>query len=393
VHGLHGGLRRLVTSAWTLPVVLVFASAALVATPEQVGISVPTEPFRRTDAVTVALALGQGIPLGWRRRWPVPVLAAVLLAYVLDDAFDCPPVPANLAVLVALHAAAANAVGTHRRVAGAVVLLGAAADAAALRHAGVDLRPFDLLMYFGFFAVFWIGGLWSRTRAAYVRQVEERATLLEQMQEVRAREAATRERVRIARDLHDLVSHNVTVMVLQADAGIATGQDRPAAEATLRAVGDTGRRTLAELRRLLGVLRGPDDEPDGGPGLDRLDELVERVTGAGLPVEVRLAGDARPLFPAVDTAGYRIVQESLTNLLKHGDRGPARVLLGYLAHSVELEISGEGGTRPPVPDGNGYGLAGMRERVTLVGGRLDTYRDGEGRFVVRATLPAGGRPA
>jgi signal transduction histidine kinase len=248
-----------------------------------------------------------------------------------------------------------------------------------------------------------------RARRRYRAAIEERGWLLERERESAARTAVDAERARIAAELHDIVSHNVSLMVVQAGAArevLATMPDE--AEAALRAVESAGRTAMTELRHLLGLLapaQNGDDEPYGGdlapqPGLSRLSPLIDRIAFAGLPVEVRISGESRPLPTGIDVTAYRIIQEALTNALKHGDGTKAEVTVRYAEHYLRVEVLNSGpsvlsgdASRPrsrPVADpahGAGRGLLGLRERVAVYGGDLDARRRLGGGYRVRARIP------
>jgi len=237
-----------------------------------------------------------------------------------------------------------------------------------------------------------------RTRRAHARALEERGWLLEREREAAARKAVDAERARIAHDLHDIVSHNVSVMVIQTGAArqvLATSPDE--AEAALLAVEAAGRDTMAELRHRLGGLApkadgAEDDALSPQPSLTRLSELIDRIAFAGLPVEVRISGDPVPLPAGVDVTAYRIIQEALTNALKHGDGNTAEVTVRYAPHALRVEILNTGpsvltGGRPVASDGEGRGLLGLKQRVAVYGGQLDARRRLGGGFRVRAKLP------
>ncbi|MEU8609259.1 histidine kinase [Actinoplanes sp. NPDC048791] len=226
--------------------------------------------------------------------------------------------------------------------------------------------------------------------------LEQRSWFLERERENAAATAVDAERTRIARELHDIVSHTVSLMVVQAGAAreaLASMPDQ-AAEA-LASVEDAGRGAMTELRHLLGLLAPAADGSDEDEGLDpqpslsRLSPLIDRISFAGLPVEVRISGDPRPLPAGIDVTAYRIVQEALTNALKHGDRGRAEVTIRYAEHALRVEVLSTG---PPGPNGNrpegtGRGLLGLRERVAVYGGDLDARRRLGGGYRVRARLP------
>jgi signal transduction histidine kinase len=222
-----------------------------------------------------------------------------------------------------------------------------------------------------------------------IRGREERAELAEREREVAAREAVVEERARIARELHDVVAHNVSMMVVQAGAERRVVDDaNGSTREVLQTIEQIGRSALTEMRRLLGMLRSDADDPLAPqPGLDDLPTLVGQVREAGLPVELHVDGERRELPVGIELSAYRIVQEALTNALKHAGKAHASVRVRYGADSLELEIVDDGaGARAPVASG-GHGLVGMRERVALYGGRLDAGRRPSGGFAVRVLLP------
>jgi len=227
-------------------------------------------------------------------------------------------------------------------------------------------------------------------REARVDALTARAEALEREQELRVREAAELERATIARELHDVVAHKVSVMVVQA--GAERSILDPAAtstEETLRTIEETGREALVELRRLLGVLRSGESQSRAPqPTLADVDALVAQVRDAGVDVELRIEGERRRLAPGVELSAFRIVQEALTNVLKHAGGAHALVALRFEAAELEIEVRDEGGGEHAPGPGTGHGLLGIRERVALHGGRVDAgpTRDG---YSVRAWLPAG----
>jgi signal transduction histidine kinase len=235
----------------------------------------------------------------------------------------------------------------------------------------------------------WLVGLGWYRRSAYAAGLRERAERAERERETAARAAVAEERARIARELHDVVAHSVSVMVLQTGAVRRLLRDDQAQEReALGTVERTGREALAEMRRLLGVLRTPDEQAELAPqpGLSELPALVARAEAAGLPVELQVEGEPAPLPVGVDLSAYRIVQEALTNTLKHAGPAHAQVAIRYRRDAVEIEITDDG--RGPAPvNGGGHGLVGMRERATLYGGELRTGAGDGGGFTVRARLP------
>jgi signal transduction histidine kinase len=242
------------------------------------------------------------------------------------------------------------------------------------------------------FGISWLAGYALRERAEQAEAAEERAIHAERERESAARVAVAEERARIARELHDIVAHAVSVMVLQIGAirhklPETLEDDKDA----LTGVERTGRAALAEMRRLLGAMRhdGQDIEWTPQPGLDGLDSLVEEVGRAGLPVRLHLDGDRFPLPRAIDLSAYRIIQEGLTNALKHARASQADVTVRYGSNELQLEIrdDGRGAT---TTDGLGHGLVGIRERVKIYGGDMTTRTAAEGGFVLSTRLPLGG---
>ncbi|WP_027343211.1 sensor histidine kinase [Hamadaea tsunoensis] len=252
----------------------------------------------------------------------------------------------------------------------------------------------------------WLGVLLARTRRRFRAALAERGWLLERERETAAAAAVDAERARIARELHDIVSHNVSVMVIQAGAarellGVRADAADPDVVAALGAVETAGRDTMRELRHLLGVLAPPaaGDEESAlapPPSLSRLSPLIDRLAFAGMPVEVRIIGEPRPLPTGIDLTAYRVIQEALTNALKHGGGTRAEVTVRYADHQLRVEVLNSGpsvlseGNAPAPPsrsDAQGRGLIGLKERVTVYGGELDARRRLGGGFRVRAKLP------
>lgn len=222
-----------------------------------------------------------------------------------------------------------------------------------------------------------------------VRDRDERTQLAERERDLLAREAVAEERARIARELHDVVAHSVTVMVVQAQAGPRLLDDPERLRGVFGSIEASGREALVELRRLLGILRTGDEQLAIGPqpGLGSLESLVEQVRAAGLRVVLRIEGEPVQLPPGVDLSAYRIVQEALTNALKHAGPVEAEVVVRYGVSSLELEVVDNGSTAGASAAGSGHGLIGLRERVALYGGVLEAgSRNGHG-YAVRARLP------
>jgi signal transduction histidine kinase len=249
--------------------------------------------------------------------------------------------------------------------------------------------PGDLIFTPILFTLAWFVGFAVRGRVAQAEAAEARADLAERERDAAARIAVAEERARIARELHDVVAHSVSVMVLQTGAvrhklPEAFAEDKVA----LRGVEQTGRAALTEMRRLLGAMRDDDGDPDltPQPGLDDLPTLVAEVGRAGLPVEVHVEGDQYPVPRAIDLSAYRIVQEGLTNVLKHAHASRADVTVRYQPRELLVEVRDDGGGRS-ASDGLGHGLVGIRERVKIYGGAMTAESAPEGGFVLRTRLP------
>jgi signal transduction histidine kinase len=256
------------------------------------------------------------------------------------------------------------------------------------RHVGLPDGLQSLIQTELFFAAAWFIGDSVRIRGLYTRTLEEKAALLEREREERARLAILEERERIARELHDAVTHHVSVMVIQAGGALRALDRRPEdARTALEAIDSTARQALTDMRRMLGILGGETQGPP--PRLDRLGDLVEQVRTAGLAVELSVQGEPRELEAGLELSAYRIIQEGLTNSLRHAGGGRARVTVRYGRSSLELSIDDERGPgAPPAmePEHEGRGLVGMRERVAMFRGRFSAHPTASG-FRVTAALP------
>jgi signal transduction histidine kinase len=242
------------------------------------------------------------------------------------------------------------------------------------------------------FGISWLAGFALHSREEQAQAAETRAAQAEREREVAARIAVAEERARIARELHDVVAHAVSVMVLQVGA-VRHKLPEPLADErdALRGVEKTGRTALAEMRRLLGAMRREGDDVELGPqpGLDGLDALLEDVDRAGLPVSLHVEGERVALPPALDLSAYRIVQEGLTNALKHARASHADVVLRYAPGELEIEVRDDG-AGSSTSDGHGHGLVGIRERVKIYGGRMTAGAAPDGGFVLSTRFPLGG---
>jgi signal transduction histidine kinase len=318
------------------------------------------------------LPLLVGAPLALRRRAPVLMLLAISAGIALQCLITKHP-PHILELLVLF--AGGYSLGAHASLRRAAAGLGISAVVILSARSGLSVIPI---------LAFWLAGVLVRARRQAVSLARRNAALQQQ-----AEQAAAAERTRIARELHDIIAHHLSVVVLQAAGARASGQ---AAEAALEKIEHSGRQALAETRRLLGVLRDTGEETGLAPqpGIGELDALAASVRAAGLPVNLVISGDHTALPAAVDVSVYRIVQEALTNVLKHAGPARADVTIGCTDGAVTIEISddgtGEPGERAPA---GGHGLAGMRERVAIFGGELRAGPRADGGFAVRARLPLG----
>lgn len=373
------GLARL---ALTVVVALLFVLAQV-----QIWSAAPTyDTGGRT--LNAALAAVMTLPILLARRWPLPVALGVLTAVTLDQVLGGDGGYQWFVVVLVVFALGSHAGSVAGPVGAAVVAtLLLAVDIPRLR----DGAPVDeVLPGWAVLAGVYGLGRWLRHRRREVGRLSERAAELERDQEAAARRAVELERARIAVELHDLVAHSMAVIVLQAQAGRRVIQSDPTVtDGALAAIESTGRGAMAELRRLLDVLHldREDNDLDPRPGLASLPLLAQRVGSAGMPVTIAVEGCERPLPAGVDLSAYRIVQESLTNALRHAGRATASVGVTYGPGTVELRISDDGTGTTDSQTGGGHGLAGMRERVRLFGGTLEAAPGPAGGFRVRAVLP------
>jgi signal transduction histidine kinase len=328
------------------------------------------------------------IPLLGRHRFPFYAPAGVWLVAAAvsfaDGRLVVTPVSAVIAAMIAAFLLGNLGDGLQARL-GLAFVLGGAAIVVGNKpgHARGELI-FTPLM----FAIVWGAGFAQRERAGHAEAAERRAVYAEHEREAAVRVAAAEERARIARELHDTIAHAVSVMVLQVG---AVRHHLPEAHhehrSALRDVEQTGRTALTDMRHLLDAMRedGAGVELAPQPGLDRLDGLIEDVERAGLPVQLRIAGERFPLPGGVDISAYRIVQEGLTNALKHAGATEAQVSLHYAPDQLSIEVrdNGRGATRS---NGRGHGLVGIRERVRLYDGEMTTSTPNGGGFLLRTRL-------
>jgi signal transduction histidine kinase len=327
------------------------------------------------------------LPLAWRRRAPLTVAVIVAAAIAGDDlvagwnaavlSFDCS--------IIAAYSAGANA--AQRHAAAALAALTAANIVDAMGAPG-NLAGNLALGIVVFSLVPWLVGQALRRERRRTSQLEELAASLAAERDRHADLAVAAERGRIARELHDIVGHAISVIAVQADAAARLLPHDPSRVAgPLETIQTTSRGALAEMRRLVGLLRVTDAaELEPAPGLADLEQLADEARRSGLPVTVDLIGESRPLPATLDLAAYRIVQEGLTNVRKHARDAEAKVTVSYSPASLGIEVHDNGGGNG-TPTGTGYGLIGIKERVALLGGELESGPAAGGGFTLRATLP------
>lgn len=338
------------------------------------------------DVLAVVVILS---PLFARRRFPFGAPVAVGVAVVVASLVDERLAPYAFVTFLAGCAAVFLMGLLHERpqaVAGLALALGVEALVAWRDPIG-NVGAFVATSLV--FAILWTIAFAVGRKSQEADEAKERAARAEREREARAHAAVTEERARIARELHDVVGHSVSVMTVQASAVrrlLRPEQERE--RAALLVVEQTGREALAEMRRMVGVLRRPEEAPTLAPqpSLERLDKLVEQAREAGLPVELRVEGDPVQLPVGLDLTAYRLVQEGLTNALKHAHAKKAQVVVRYGDSDIEVTVTDDGegnGTG----DGSGHGLVGMRERVSVFGGQLDAGPGPNGGYQLRARLP------
>jgi len=359
--------------------------------------------FDLPPAVAVILVILAVAPLTWRHRFPISVLLLMTSIIIIKGILEVPEGFSGNALLLALLSAAAYG-GRWRNWACGMSFV-AVMGYMTYRVAIVDLSDFEgnqiLLRVFSMFwnyvifgAAWWFGDI-LRSRRHRTIELEERTVQLEHEREENARRAVLDERVRIARELHDVVAHHVSVMGVQAGAARhVLDQKQGKVHEALSIIEKSSRQAVAELHRLLGFLRQGTQtaELSPQPNMKQLNTLVTQMEEAGRPIKVEIEGEERPLPPSVALSVYRIVQEALTNILKHAGPATATVTIRYSDSDIELEIL-DNGRESIASRGNntiGKGLIGMRERVNLHGGELETRKIPGGGFLVRAKLPLNG---
>jgi signal transduction histidine kinase len=345
-------------------------------------------------AVLALFVIAVAAPVAWRRRLPLSATAvAVAASWVTPTSLDVPMFEFG-ALMVLCYSLGAYAV-LWRAILGltsvlSLFVIGWALDQA--HHTGSH-RPQDLVWISVVFGGSWGLGLLGQRRRIRANLIEARADQLEVERDEQARRAVTEERSRIARELHDAVAHSVSVMVVQAGAAqelLDIDADR--VRSSLTAIQETGSQAVLELRRLLGILRTEDEDVlmHPQPGLGTLDSLIEQANTAGLSVTARVGGTPHPIPAGIDLCAYRVVQEALTNAIKHAPGARAEVCLTYARDALDIDIHDNGAEAMPASEqsrsGTGHGLIGMRERVTIYGGTLRVGPSGSG-YRVQARLP------
>jgi signal transduction histidine kinase len=361
-----------------------------------VAVLLPAAGFWQAPAASFLVGTLMVAPLAWRRRAPVPAAATVVVGGLCELLLVPDFLPANVAAPIMVYALAAYSERWAAQAGLAAGLFGAVLAALRYFDSGLTSSVIPTAGAIGVTVVAaWALGNLRRARLQQRAALEERAQLLDLERDQEVRLAATAERARIARELHDVVAHSLSVVIAQADGGRYAGRTDPeAATGALEAIAATGRQALTDMRSLLGVLReGGGEEYAPQPDVDAIPALVEDVRTSGLDVDLIVEGEPRPMPAGPQLAAYRIVQESLTNVLKHaGPACRAWVRLQWRPDALELSVldDGRGASAAMVAsDGNGQGVRGMRERAALHGGRLEAGPRTGGGFGVHAALPYG----
>ncbi len=347
--------------------------------------------------MSLVFLLLETLPLAARRIAPVPVWLITLGAtatHLFVSAGSPASIRATLGALIALFTVSERY--ERRYSIWAPVISWAAVGGVIIYHTGFPAGLGGLVQVAVSVSVAWVLGTWSRERRAHIDLVEARAIAAERQKDEDARRAVAEERHRIARELHDVVTHHVSVMVIQAEAAESSLTSRPAEAAkAVASIAGTGRQALTDMRTMLGVLgpvpgsqEGSDGAAEPMPSLDRLGDLIESLRAAGLSVELSVTGRRRHLHPGIELSAYRIVQEALTNTLKHARGARAMVNVHFGEADVTVVVADDGGGRAAAAaqQGGGRGLVGMRERVAMFGGDFSAEPTGRG-FRIEARLP------
>ncbi|SEG79629.1 Histidine kinase [Nonomuraea solani] len=338
----------------------------------------------------VAALIGSAALVFWRRAPLVPLLISTIcmLVYAVHAQ---PGPPAAFPVLVAVFSSVRAG---HRLLPALAAMAFLGSSLAANLAAAAGREPQTIVQHttllLGWFVAAGVAGTVARTRQAYLEQVEQRAVEAERTRDETARRRAGEERLRIARELHDSLTHSISIIKVQAGVAVHLARKRgDEVPAALLAIQDASGDAMRELRATLEILRDQDGPEDAPSGLGRLDDLVDRARSTGLPATVTVLGERRELPAEVDRAAYRIVQEALTNVSRHAGGAAATVRIDYGGDALVVQVDDDGAAGTGTPCVPGVGLIGMRERVTALGGRLRAEPRPEGGFTVRAELPLG----
>ncbi|CCH32694.1 histidine kinase [Actinosynnema sp. NPDC047251] len=375
------GWQRLTPSTKDSALALVLTALAFVPTVSTIGPQLGDLPRRPVDALAFVLVIAQAAPLAIRRRMPAGCLAVIGTAFALHQSFGYPDTIAGIGLYLALFAVGAHQVG-YRRVIAAMATAGYSGLAITLHLLGSPSQLQVFVVFYLSLVVMWMAGTAMRRWRA--EEAENRRLSVEV--------ATAGERARIARDLHDVVTHHVTAMVVQADAAqfLLDGAPEEVGRG-LDAISVTGRRALTDLRHLLDVLEATGDSAraDRSPTLGRVGDLVEQARLSGQPVELTRRGDQREHAVDVELAAYRVVQEALTNALKHAAGHLTRVEIDDHDDRIEIEVTTDGiSAGTPAIGSGGRGLSGLRERVRMLDGELVAGARPEGGFRVHALIPS-----
>ena len=367
-------------------VMLVVAAAAI-----PFSIAAPLDDGERElGGLGLALLVAMHVPVAWRRIAPAAALWSCVALTVPYWVLDYPDESTGPALILLVYSLATHGTSPSwiRHAIGALTLMTGVLVAGVISDQD-DVPWFAIPANLTFFLAVILLGAYLRTRRQYLAELEEKAARSEEQQQAEARRAVAEERTRIARELHDVVAHSMSVMVVQAGAArrILDADPTRAGDA-LEAIETTGRESLNEMRRVLGVLRGEDDDAElaPAPGLEDFDRLLQHCEEAGLPVDLVVTGDVRRLSPGLEMNAYRVVQESLTNALKHAGPARATVTLDYDHDRLSVSVVDDGRGASAGTAGAGQGIVGMRERVEAYGGDLSATPRPGGGFAVDATF-------
>jgi signal transduction histidine kinase len=428
----HQVVKRLMARAAALPPRTQDLALALALLVVNVGSVLPYRSQMHPFWVALLLVIAQAVPLAWRRTRPFTVLILAGVPRILYDQLGFGYAPLPLASTIAFYTAMVYCRPAVRRLVIVLAVIGTIQSQVAPGHN----QPYDAIVSVLTTLTAWLAAVLVRTRQAYVEEVESRAIRAETERDDEAARSAAAERARIARELHDVVAHHVSLMAVQAEAATSLLPGRPTEAAqSVEVIAATARQALTELRRLLGVLRGPADHLVTAPSVSLADlgAALDQVRGTGLAVDLTVQGTPGPLAPGIDLTAYRIIQEALTNTVRHAHAARAAVTLCYEPGFVTVSVTdtrrdrdtvpvvngtvnraangpvsgspvngtpvlgapgrgtpgaGPAGDQPGLVQSGGFGLAGIAERVASCGGRLSVGPTDAGGFAVSARLPA-----